>query len=348
MLRRVLIPSDQRDWVVHFAEAYRRLGFDVTTGTYNFDLEASHPDLIHFVWPEELAGWTRPDFRKIDSMTACLDRWVHRARCIFTVSNLYPHGQYRDPIWHRLYSAFFERAEVIHHFSQASLDQVRKEYPAAAGRNHLVRVGYNYELFLPRRPRERAKSRSKFGFEPSDVVYLVFGSLRFWREAALIRRAFGRVNVPRKKLLMAARYVEPGSSWRLRWRRLQWKRWLCSKGTVAFTSYIPNEELCDLFDAADVLVVVREDCLSSGVPSLGMTFGRMVVAPSVGCIPEFLADTDNLLYEPNSASGLALAMERAVAMNREAIGAKNRDIAARWDWEGIIRCCLDALPPARG
>src|SRR5579859_6988443 len=56
-MRRVLIPSDQRDWVINFAAAYQKLGFDVTTGAFNFDLEAAHPDVVHFLWPEELAGW---------------------------------------------------------------------------------------------------------------------------------------------------------------------------------------------------------------------------------------------------------------------------------------------------
>jgi glycosyltransferase involved in cell wall biosynthesis len=113
---------------------------------------------------------------------------------------------------------------------------------------------------------------------------------------------------------------------------------------VSFTQYVPDDEVYRLFDAADAVVVVRENSLSSGVPSLAMTFGRMVIAPNFGGIPEYLAGADNLLYDGASASDLAKAMERAGHVDREAIGATNRQIAAGWEWDGIIRTCLDALP----
>src|ERR1051326_371229 len=90
---RVLIPSDHRDWVANFVDGYRRLGFDVTTGTYNFELEACHPDVVHFQWPEELTGWKLPTSAQIDDITRRLDRWARRSRLIISVNNLYPHGQ---------------------------------------------------------------------------------------------------------------------------------------------------------------------------------------------------------------------------------------------------------------
>src|SRR5690349_11873410 len=117
-MNRVLIPSDHCDWVVNFVEGYRQLGWDVTTGVYNFMLEASHPDVIHFNWPEELTGWKLPSSAQLDAIIRRLDRWAKRSRIIVSVNNLYPHGQHGNPIWHRLYTAVYERAEVMHHFSQ--------------------------------------------------------------------------------------------------------------------------------------------------------------------------------------------------------------------------------------
>jgi glycosyltransferase involved in cell wall biosynthesis len=343
-LPRVLVPSDHRDWVVNFADAYRRLGFDVTTGSYNFDLEASQPDIVHFLWPEELTGWKVPSPAQIDAAIARLDRWARRSRLIITVNNLYPHGQHGNPHWHRLYTAFYERAEVIHHFSQASKELVCQEFPAVADRNHVVRLGFNYDLMLPVGPRDRAASRRAYGFAPQEMVYLVFGTLRFWDEVQLIKRAFTQANVAGKRLFMAARYNEPGSSWRLRWNRWQWRQWQRRNKVLRVTDYVPDEEVYSLFDAADAVVVIRQNSMSSGVPSLAMTFGRMVVAPNFGGIPEYLGGADNLLYDGTSASSLSKAMEHAANLDREAIGAKNREVAAGWGWDGIIRTCLDALP----
>src|SRR5262245_16920258 len=208
---RVLIPSDQRDWVLHFAEGYRRLGFDVTTGTFNFEFEGSSPDILHLLWPEELTGWKVPTQRQIDAIITRLARWRDRARIIFTLSNLYPHGYHGNRQFHELYTAFYEHAEVIHHFSHASKRLVCQEFPSIADRNHIVQVGWNYDYSLPDAPRDRAASRRSFGFADSDVVYLVFGALRFWEEIELLQQAFRLAKVPGKRLLVAARYSGNGN-----------------------------------------------------------------------------------------------------------------------------------------
>jgi beta-1,4-mannosyltransferase len=89
---------------------------------------------------------------------------------------------------------------------------------------------------------------------------------------------------------------------------------------------------------------VRQNSMGSGIPSLTMTFGRAAIAPDSGIIPEYLAGADNLLYDGSSATSLAQAMERAVHLDRESVGARNREIAATWDWDSILQTCLDRLP----
>lgn len=339
----VLIPSDQRDWAVHFAEAYRRLGYDVLTGTFNFDLEACNPDILHLLWPEELTAWKAPSSEQISAIKARLARWRRRSRVIFTLSNLYPHGYHGNQEYHRLYSTFFEHADVIHHFSETSRTLVCKEYPTIAHKNHIVRVGYNYDLLLPLGNCDRVASRHSFGFNDSHTVFLVFGALRFWDEVQLLQRAFSMARIPGKRLLLAARYSGQGASWYQRWRRWRWRRWSNSRGMVSFGSYIPDEEICRFFGAADVVLVVRESTLSSGIPNLAMTFGKMVIGPDVGGVPEFIEGSGNILYDPTSAASLARAMEQSTSADRETIGRKNREIAAGRDWEQIIRACVGAL-----
>ena len=341
---RVLLPSDQRDWIGNFAAGYTQLGWEVTTGAFNFDLESINPDVIHFNWPEELTGWRAPNAAQIDATIARLDRWAKRARMIVSVNNLYPHGQHASPIWHRLYTAFYERADVIHHFSHASRDMVRAEYPAIADRNHVVHVGFNYDRMLPAGARDRSARRAEFGIQPDEVVYLVFGALRFWDEVCLLRDAFRRAEVPKKRLLASARYEERSTPLRRRWRQWRWEGWQRSNSVVRTSGYVPDDEVHKLFDAADVAVVIRQNSLSSGVPSLAMTFGKMVIAPNTGGIPEYVAGADNLLYEATSARSLAQAMERAAGLDRERIGLKNSEISRGRTWDRIIRTCLDALP----
>ena len=118
-----------------------------------------------------------------------------------------------------------------------------------------------------------------------------------------------------------------------------------SKGVQSMAERVPDEELPNLFDAVDAVVVIRQNSMSSGVPSMAMTFGRFVIAPNLGAMPEYLAGTENALYDQSSAEDLARAMERAAAADREGVGKKNARIAAGWGWDAIVQTCLDALPP---
>src|SRR5947208_1263866 len=107
------------------------------------------------------------------------------------------------------------RAQVIHHFGQNSRDLVCSEFPSIAGRNHVVHKGFNYERLLAGKVPDRVAARQTFGFSPDEIVFLVLGDLRFWEEVRLLWLAFDLARVPRKRLLLAARY-HSGSSWRER------------------------------------------------------------------------------------------------------------------------------------
>src|SRR5262245_50359016 len=268
---RVLIPSDNFDFVANFVRGYNEAGFDAVGGHINFELEAGDFDVVHLLWPEEFTGWNLPTAAQVDSVLRRLDRWAKRSHLIISVNNLYPHRDPKDPLFHRLYTGFYKSAEVIHHFSQASKNLVCREYPSIAGRNHIVRVGFNYERLLPVGPRDRNVARRSFGIAPDEMVFLVFGALRFWKEVQLLRRAFDLTRVAKKRLLLTAWYNEDGPLWRRRWRRWRWRWWEQSKGVLRVAGRVPDEDLPRLFDAIDAVVVVRHNVLYSGVPSLAMT-----------------------------------------------------------------------------
>jgi glycosyltransferase involved in cell wall biosynthesis len=339
--KQVLIPSDDFDFVANFAEGYRKLGVDVSAGRMNFELECRKYDIVHLLWPEELTGWRQPTHEQIDEVLARLDRWAQHSRIIISVNNLYPHGYHKDPIFHRLFAEIYERADVIHHFSKASKEAVIREFPSIASLNHIVHVGFNYERLVPAGEIDRAAARRSFGFEADDMVFLAFGALRFWEEVRLLSRAFRSANIPRKKLLLAAQYEGYGSSWVQRLRR--WRIWQKSRKIKVITDRPSDAQLPSLFAAADAVIVVRRNSMSSGVPSLAMTFGRFVIAPNFGGMAEYLAGTGNIVYDEFSAHDLATAMERAAIIDRERVGIENAQIAAEWGWTAIVKSCVDAL-----
>jgi hypothetical protein len=64
-----------------------------------------------------------------------------------------------------------------------------------------------------------------------------------------------------------------------------------------------------------------------------MGFGRMLIAPRLGCIPEYADSTGSVLYDPDQPGGLDEAMVTSLTRDTEACGRHNFERAQRLSWE---------------
>jgi len=338
---RVLIPSDNSDFAHYLARGYRRAGWEAVVGVANFDLAAASFDLVHLQWPEELCGWHPPSDERLSAILARLDAWNGSARTLLTVHNLTPHRDGAHPNYRRLYEGVIARVQAIAHFTEASRDLLLREYPAASGARQIVTGYFNLDCLLPPEP---VAPRT-----PADAfTLLVFGGLREWAEVQLLRSGFDQARVPGKKLIVCARYDEPGPAWRQRLRRWTFARWLRTRRAEVHRRHIPDAQVHAIAARADAVVIPRFRSLNSGLPALGATFGKVIIAPKCGAYPELLAGTPNPLYAPGDAAALARAIEAAAAVDRAEIARINRALAERWNWEAMIRALLSitAAPTA--
>lgn len=81
--------------------------------------------------------------------------------------------------------------------------------------------------------------------------------------------------------------------------------------------YIPDEELQVYFNAADVIVLPFARILTSGSAILAMSFGRPIVVPARGCLPELISENEGTLYDPALSDGLLVALKQCVAKRSE-------------------------------
>jgi glycosyltransferase involved in cell wall biosynthesis len=336
---RVLIPTDDDD--PGLIEAYRHLGWDIAVGAANFRILASHYDIVHHQWPEEYSGWQVPTEQQLVEIEEQLCWWSARATNIFTVHNLYPHYGIGDPACHELYSSFYRHCNLISHFSQTSQRMVLEEFPAARRAQHIVHCPASNAVALATQ-KQRGSRRMEMGIGEDEFVILMIGRIRSWSEVELIRRAFDRARVPKKRLLMAGKFALIAPPWRKRLLNLRWNWWLRTRQAVVDTRYVPENELSRFLDSSDVAIVPRFGGLNSGILFLAMTFGRMVIAPNCGAYPEQLEGSRNLLFEPGDAASLASMLEQAASVDTNDIGRENEAIAAKWSWRDICRACLDA------
>lgn len=327
---RVLIPSDNSDFVHYLAQAYRRAGWDAAVGAGNFELATADYDLVHLQWPEELSRWAVPTDAQNERVLARLNGWLGSAKVAMTVHNLLPHRDWSHPNSRRLYESFYERVPVFAHFTEASRELALREYPASSAATHVVTGYFNFEHLIPA---DEGAIEARRG---DDFVLLVIGGLREWGEVMLIRDAFDRARVRGKRLLMCARYDEAGSRWQQRWRRWSLARWLRARGAEVRTGHIPDADLHRVLGAADAVVIPRFRSLNSGLPALGATFGKIVIAPRCGAYPELLGGTPNPIYKPGDVADLARAIEAAAALDRAEMCRINRRLAESWSWDRMV------------
>ena len=339
---RVLIPSDNRDFVGYLAAAYAARGWDAVVGMANFELMSSKFDLVHFQWPEEFSGWNPPDDARLAEIIARLETWSQRSRLLMTAHNLLPHRQAEHPQFRRLYDAFYQRIPLLAHFTEASRDAIQREFPIAAQTTNIVTGYFNLDALVPPN-RDPATARKRFGFERDEFVILVIGGLREWEEVELVRDGFDACRAKRKRLLMCGRLNEAGSSWQRRWHDFTWRRWLHSHKAAVIREFIPDPDVHRVVDAADAVIVPRLRSLNSGIPALAVSFGKITISPRCGSYPELFAGTQHPIYAPGDSEDLATALDWASEMDQTTVEADCARLRESWSWHRIIDRIVTAV-----
>jgi len=98
-------------------------------------------------------------------------------------------------------------------------------------------------------------------------------------------------------------------------------------------NYIPTDEVQYYLNAADVLVLPYTDVLNSGTVHLGLTFGKPIIAPKIGCIPSLLSEENStLLYNQSESSGLKSSLIRGRKSPVDLIGNANKRKSEQYEW----------------
>ena len=65
-----------------------------------------------------------------------------------------------------------------------------------------------------------------------------------------------------------------------------------------------------------------------------MSFGKAVIAPSLGCFPEVIDNIGSFIYNPNERDGLFYAMKKFLSDNLDIkkMGEHNLSLAKKFSW----------------
>ena len=181
----------------------------------------------------------------------------------------------------------------------------------------------------------REVARERLGLLASARVVLSLGRIGRYKGLDKLVRSFSSVAQPGDVLVIAGRPQDQKLIAELRDLATS----LCpSQASIRLEpTLIPDDELQIYFGACDLVVLPFERVLNSGSLLLAMSFGRCVVAPSIGSLHEIGCPEAFFEYDEGEAGGLASALAKSLARADLLIrGGQARKFAEeRYSWSDI-------------
>jgi beta-1,4-mannosyltransferase len=218
-------------------------------------------------------------------------------RTVFTLHNLKPtyslHPAWVDHLGHWV-AANLTTSVIVH--CQAARQMLTEEY----GRRKSVYVIPlpNYKAVYPNEI-IREQARDRLGLLPDQTVFVFFGGLRPNKGIETLINAFQQLPDNHIRLIIA------GKPWPPRDYIEEICR-LSSKDcrVKLYLEHINDEHVQTFLNAADIVVLPFARILTSSSAMLAMTFGRPVVVPAMGCLPELVTPETGWIYEPDEPEAL--------------------------------------------
>ena len=176
---------------------------------------------------------------------------------------------------------------------------------------------------------DRATARARLGLPDDGRVLLFLGQLRRYKGVEELIASVRQMDAPGLRLVVAGRPVDATIEADLR---------TAAEADPHITLHlraIPDDELQVYLRACDAVVLPFRDVLTSGSAILAMSFGRGVIAPRLGCLPETLTDDAAILYDPNTPNALREALTKALTADLDGLGEAAAGRASALGWDAI-------------
>jgi glycosyltransferase involved in cell wall biosynthesis len=295
-------------------------------------VRAGRPRVLHLHWTHEYlkgrAGPTRINRLRFLGQLRALRRLG--VRIVWTMHNLGGHEGSRHASEMAVHRELVGLADAVICHCAAAREAAIAAYglgPTEAAKLHVVPHGSYVGAYPDAVSGEEARAR--LGVPAEGPVLLFLGAVRGYKGTDELVAAFAGIEDPSARLLIAGKPRGGEIEARLAAAAAADRR------IVLALRYLADDELQVWLRAADVVVLPFRDILTSGSAILALSFGRPVVAPALGCLPETVPAAAGVLYDPDVPSALGEALRVALDGDLAAMGAAARGRAEELDWGSI-------------
>jgi beta-1,4-mannosyltransferase len=240
-------------------------------------------------------------------------------RIIFTFHDLEPPVQVK-PVWadnlaHLMVTKLSHR--VIVHCNEASrlfLQRYRRRH------NIFIIDHPNYIGWYPNTVTKDA-ARRKLTLAEDAIVFMFLGGIRPNKGIETLIQAFLKIQECNFRLVIAGNVSRSSDAYSQYLRKLA----RGDERISLFLHHIPDDEIQVFMNAADIVVLPFSKILTSGSVILAMSFGRPVIIPKMGCLPELIGSDAGWQFEPDSQDSLAETMQSAAISDFHQMGKQAYD-----------------------
>mgnify|MGYP006273939783 CR=1 FL=1 len=285
--------------------------------------------IVHFHWLAQLIyseNLIKTMFRFFVRVVELFFLRLKGKKMVWTIHNLEAHES-RYPRTERLFKIicakyFFDN--IIVHCDRSrdqaiqSLRTNKEKFRVIPHGNYIESYPNNYD---------KDKAREYLDLDPESTVFLHFGRIRRYKQVDKVIEQFKRTESEEACLLVVGKSHDKSL-------KKEIEDQIGSDERIKIVDqYIQPDEIHIYMNACDALVLGYKDITTSGTVILGMSFGKPVVAPKKGCIPQQLSQTSSMVY--NSINELSEKLEFAQESDLQKIGERNYKTAKNQSWDLI-------------
>lgn len=328
---KILIPdtisfaSDGNPYVRVLRDSLIAIGHEVTCSRTLFWERPTEWDMIYFQWPECILNKekTGPDLEQIANHIEKIKK--SGVFILITVHNLYPH--IANPFVSKVYDFIYSQMDAFHHMGEYSYSLFKVKYPNAFNFIAPHPIYYDVEKI----GLSVSECKKKWNISKNKITIIAFGMFRNAGEKRIVldlKKKFKNIilwapklylcNNMKKRHPLVRKFINISNYIRCYLVGIKMNR-----------KKIYDDDVMPMINAADVLLIQRNNILNSGNLPLGFSAKKIVVGPNVGNVGILLKKTGNPVFNPNDKESIYNAVEMGIKMfqNNNKQGVSNYQYA---------------------
>jgi glycosyltransferase involved in cell wall biosynthesis len=322
-----------------FAEALEGAGVEVVRirprKLFPIHWALSHRlDLLHLDWPHDLYQGRTPFLQTIKRMMYGLGlRRLANHPFVWTAHNLSGHDAPDLEDETRMIQRLVDCCDGIITLSESARTQLQTTYRLPV-RTRVAVIYHGHYIDAYPNTISTSEARLHLGIPSESRVVLSLGRIAPYKGLGKLIEAFRVVAGRGDVLVIAGPAHDPAFVAAL---QHQVDQPTGNGRIILLPQRVPDEDLQVFFNASDVVALPFQRVLNSGSLLLAMSFGRAVVAPRMGSIPEIAMPDAYFGHDTSDTGGLARALHEALSTSNllERGSRSKRWASVKYGWADV-------------